>query len=145
MASANWQPPDTYHADRVEAVTQFCLRHAYWSSWTDAIAMQRLVIALAPRFPRYARLMYEEAMQPAEQVLASYLEERFPGETFAPFGAGRGLAHFLLYGVSGERRFLALMDAGPAYPPPAGDTPFADLPEEETIRSLVKLFLRGRS
>ncbi|MBC7808968.1 MAG: TetR/AcrR family transcriptional regulator C-terminal domain-containing protein, partial [Akkermansiaceae bacterium] len=125
----------------VEAVTQFCLRHAYWSTWTDAIAMQRLVIALAPRFPRYAHLMYTQAMQRAEQVLANYIGDRFPANPFPPFGTALGLARFLLYGVSGERRFLALLDAEPAYPPPTSDTPFADLPEENTIRALIALFL----
>lgn len=144
MASANLQTPATYDADPTEAVTQFCLRHAYWSSWTDAIAMQRIVIALVPRFPRYAHLLYSQAIRHAEEVLASYLEAHFPAHPFPPFGTAPALARFLLYGLSGERRFLALLGAEPAYPPPDGPAPFADLPEEATIRALVSLLLGKR-
>lgn len=140
VGAANLSALETLAADPLEAVTQFCLRHLYWSCWADAIAMQRLVIALAPRFPKHAALFYERTMTRGASVLAAFVAEQFPAACVR-HGSPRELAALLLQAVAGERRLAALMGATPPYPPPAGAAPCAGLPEEPAVRRVVAHFL----
>ena len=144
LSAANLQDPAQLADEPKEAIIQFCLRHAYWSGFADAVALHRIVIALAPRFPQYAKLLYTEAIAPAEKLLAAYVTAHLTPETVALFGTADEFARSLLHVTSGERRYFALLGIVPPYPMPKNATPFADLPEEARIRHLVALYVTNR-
>lgn len=128
-----------------EAVTQFCLRYAYWSGFPDAIAMQRIVIALIPRLPQYATLLHTETYAPAEANLAAFVSAHFPGTTWEPWGNPVLFAQALMSAVTPRRLAMLLGTAAP-YPAPsdlAGNAPYTELSDEAQIRHTVSLFLAG--
>lgn len=127
-----------------EAVVQFCLRYAYWSGFPDAIALQRIVIALAPRLPQYAKLLHSETYAPAEANLAAFVAAHFPASMWAAWDTPAAFAQALMNAVT-PRRFAALLGTAAPYPAPAdlkGDAPHTVLFDEEQIRQTVSLFLR---
>ncbi|MBC8142497.1 MAG: TetR/AcrR family transcriptional regulator, partial [Armatimonadetes bacterium] len=81
--AANLAEPFAVASDPAEAVAQFCLRYAYWSGFPDAIALQRIVISLAPRLPQYAQLLHTQTYAPAEANLAAFVVAHFPASVWS--------------------------------------------------------------
>jgi len=146
LGAANLPEPSTLATDPREAVTQFCLRYAYWSGFPDAIGLQRIVIALAPRLPKYAQLLYTETYAPAEAHLAAYIATHFPA-AWEPWGTPAVFAQALMNAVTPNRLFVLLGTTTPYPVPPdlEGNEPHTRLPDEAQIRHTLALFLEGNA
>jgi AcrR family transcriptional regulator len=73
---AKLRSPAAYAQDTSEALVQFCGRFMELLLWTPAIAMCRLAISEAERFPAGAAGFYDAIFTTAHERLASFLRER---------------------------------------------------------------------
>lgn len=115
LSVAKLEPPDR-DLPLDDALTAFLHRYRQIVCWSGSIGLQRAVIAVQDRFPDLARLMVEEVVERAEDMLAGYLSETTKGDA-------RVTAKSMIAAATGERHIRTLLGALPELTDVPGQEP----------------------
>ncbi len=133
--------------DAASELERFALRFTEMCTWHGAVALQRVVIAEADRFPDLGALLHRDVIRKTERIVADYLSHL---HVAVPTRKGRteedlvALASLFLNMTSGPRRFATLLGAiEPAQEHPDAATSAEIEIDREFNRRGVDLFLKG--
>lgn len=132
-------PPDSYADDVAEALECFAARFCELTSWTDAVALQRMILGESGRFPDLAAQLYRTAVTAAEDRLAGYLRDRTEAGRLAVGDAAQAAAQLLDLATGAQRsRTLFGVDDPLPGPPAEAVSPAVD---RRAIHRAVEMFL----
>jgi AcrR family transcriptional regulator len=135
------EPPDPAETDVVQALEDYLARFCELTTWRDAVALQRLMLAAAGDFPEHTAALCRTVLDEAEARLAGYLETR-GGAAGLAIADGRAAAAQLLDLATAGTRVRTLFGVTPPLggPPEPETSPAVD---RAPIRAAVNLFLRA--
>jgi AcrR family transcriptional regulator len=100
LIAAKIREPDFYSNDPIEALTCFFARFLQLISWTDCIALQRILIAEAKRFPDVSRKFFETIIKAGDQIVQAYLSSHGHSDTGSLLQAATSQGYIeILFGV----------------------------------------------
>lgn len=132
-------PPDRYSDDVAEALESYAARFCELTTWTDSVALQRLILGEVGRFPELASRLFRTAVTAAERQLSDYLEDRTRAGMLAVRDGAQAARH-LLDLTTGTRRFRTLYGVDEPLPGPPDET-VASAVDRDAIRNAVAVFL----
>jgi AcrR family transcriptional regulator len=109
--------PILHPRDGIEtALRRFCLEFLRKVTSPEAIALHRLVIGEANRFPEMGRIFYERAPRQTQRLLAGFLADAMESGLLRredPLLAARQLTGLCMYGCHQQLLMAAIDSAGP--------------------------------
>lgn len=116
-------------AETLRRAAEYMLRVALTP---EALALRRIVIAEAPRFPGLARIMHDLGAAPGIERFARYFEQRIASGELRPIDPKFAAEEFILMVVEGPRRRALGLGA-----------PFSAAELHDWIEQSIALFLDG--
>lgn len=105
---ARWMPPFDAALLDAPSLAEALRRSAEYmldvALTTEGLALHRVVIAEAERFPGLARILYEFGAAPGIERIARHLDERIARGEFRPIDSRFAAEQFILMTVTGPRR-----------------------------------------
>lgn len=135
-------PPDHYSDDVAEALTSYAARFCELTTWTDSVALQRLILGEFGRFPELAPRLYRTAVTAAEGQLAAYLADRRAAGLVAVADPHRAASQLLDLATAGTR-FRTLFGAEEPLPHQPTEQ-LSSTVDRSAIRTAVDLILTHR-
>ncbi len=125
--AAKIREPHFYSNDPIEALTCFFARFLQLMTWTDCIALQRLLIAEASRFPEVSQKFFETTINAGNQMVQMYL-----------FSHGHSDTGSLLQAATSQRYVETLFGMRTPIQGPPGDTLSTEI-DLSPIRNIVRI------